>query len=396
MRNRFFSESKCTSIDDLRCEIDNGRIKYTAEMECFLSDYDWDIFKRAYKWDEESFECLELYEAQAGRLSPKLVEFILKGYGDKTSKKNSNPNVYRIAKSRVNCIYGLACRKIVSKIITYIDGEWTSDGDDTSMSKLFKKTIKRTKPEKIVNSYAIGIYCCKMAMHNLWDFIIKFDEKTIYCDTDSLKGLLNEDDLKVIDEYNKHVEEIENEAADELGLPRSMFAPKTEDGEVKRLGIFDRESDAVTMATLGAKRYYTEHMTKNKKTGHKYMTHEVTVAGMPKSAGYKKIRSASQFLDSDQTFFDRSESGKQIAYYNDDQPPIRWRDRDGVWYTSTEKYTCTILPTSYKLEMGSAFIRFLNALNDGTMPDELNDNPDAIMFAELNPQQYKKYMKTIK
>lgn len=391
LRNNFFSESKCTDLDELKCIIDNGRVKYADYMECYLSDYDYDIFKRSYNFN--SIECVELYEAQAGRLSKELVKFILEGYGAKTSCKNSNPSIYQASKQRVNSIYGLACRKIVSKIISYYEGKWHSDGEDDSMNNLFKKTIKRTKPETIVNSYAIGIYCCKMAMYNLWNFIIAFDEKTIYCDTDSLKGLLTEDDIKLIDEYNKHVEEIENEAADELGLPRSMFAPKTDTGEVKRLGVFEREhgEGCHTFATLGAKRYYCEYTTKNKKTNVKYNTHEVTVAGLPKKAGYKKIRTVEQFLDPEYTKFTNAESMKKIAYYNDEQPEIKWLDREGNHYTSTEKYTCTILPTSFNLGVSSSFERFLCALENGTLPDPTNDNPDAVIFAELNPQKYKKW-----
>ena len=392
--NSFFSYSKCLDFPKLvkdetnmkkgeRYRLDNGRVRATDYMECYMSDVDWDIFRRAYNF--KCIECIELYEAPCGRLSTTLIEFILEAYRVKTSCK-SDPSKYRAAKERVNSIYGVACTKIVSDIVEYcIDGTWKSDGTPETMQKQFAKIIEKTKPENMINCYGVGIWCCKNAMHALWEFIIKFDKKVVYCDTDSLKGLLNKQDLKFIDEYNKNVEKMENEIADELGFPRDMFAPKTEDGVTKRLGLFEREHDCLTYSVLGAKRYYCEFMDKVKdKKGkkHEFRNHETTIAGLPKKAGYKKIKSAKQFLNPVDTVFDVNESMKKGAFYNDNQKPVKWIDYQGNTYISDEQFTCCIMPVTFDLKMASNFENFLD-MCEGRTTNPFKDDPDDVLFADV-------------
>lgn len=396
--NTFFSVSKCLSIngqtkksdkllsemfDNSILKIDNGRIAAAEEIECYLSDYEYDIFTKAYKWDE--MEVSELYVAQAGRLPDGFIKMLLDLYNDKTKLKFANPSQYRAAKSDINGAYGMINTAILSAVISYKNGKWFSDESEETMIELYSQLIDNTKAENMIAQYPVGIYICKAAMYALWQFIIKFDERVIYCDTDSLKGYLTKTDLKEIEKYNKRVLARHKAVAAELGISPDLFAPfdkdkNGNDGARHPLGVFDREHDVnIEMAVLGAKRYFCKFYDTDKK-GREFVNHTCTVAGLPKAAGAKKYQSAAEFIDPDNSFVDVWESGKKICYYNPDQPNVEWTDNLGIKYISTERHTCAILPTSYDISISSLFEKFLKALDTGYIEDVDDETPECLIF----------------
>ena len=400
LENSFLSYSKLCEQPKTRPSVDNGRIRKCDEIVVLLSDTDWDIFRNAYDFDED-IEVLELYKSKADYLPKELVELILSFYNDKTKLKGVEgaESRYRIAKVDVNAMYGVMVTKIITKIVDFIKGKWREDerkkGETVEEFKARKekeleteyyKTISEMKLDKMIAPYQCGIWCCKMAMWNLWHFFIGddehegMDERIIYCDTDSIKGLLNENDLKFIEDYNKWVEELQNKAAEALGIDPELYCPKTVKGETKRLGIFDREHDCVTFGTKGAKRYYCEYYTKKKlKNGQviQYLDRETTIAGLPKSAGKKKIHSVEEFLNENHTKFNERESEKLTCYYNDNQPEgVIWIDEHGKKWVNNEKYGVAIIPTGFDLSIKGDFVKLLEAIETGEGNDVFfNDIP---------------------
>jgi len=371
--NSFFSLSKLYEkpLKTQRIIEDNGRIaKTTGKVKLLLSDFDWDTFKQAYKW--KGMNVIDLYEAKAGRLSPTFVETLLKDYATKTSMKGQNLTLYNGAKVDCNCSYGIAVQKIIGNNVEYTIDGWGGDNSEEAMRETFDNTIAGLKPEKVILAYQMGVWVCKAACWNLWRMILHYDKETIYCDTDSLKGLLK--DLTFIDNYNEWVKAEEEKAAQDLGIDVGLWAPKTPKGETKRLGVFEREHDCFTFATLGAKRYYCEFYSTNKKTGVKYKDRETTIAGLPKSAGKKMIHSAEEFLK--QPTFTVEESQKKMAIYNDNQGQVKWIDYLGNSYITDEKYGCAIIPTTFDLAITPKFDKLLKLIEDGYSDENIfNDTP---------------------
>lgn len=352
--NTYFSASK--ALNQLFGEVvDNGRIKMCEELDCYLTDLDYDTFVKAYNFTD--YEVVELYEAKADYLAAELIDLILNYFKYKTSLKGVDgaESLYAESKQFINSIYGCSVTKIVTDEIDFAEN-WTSEACN---EKIFFETMSQIKKETQFLPYQVGIWVTSWARHNLWDFIVKFDKKIAYCDTDSIKGFFDNDDLQWIEDYNKNIEKIENDVAAKLNIEPNLFCPLTKTGKKKRLGIMEREEDCDEFKTLGAKRYCVRH-------GEKL---ELTVAGLPKS-GVKKLNCVEDFTN--HTVWNTRESGKNVVYYNDNQNFTKWIDRDGNTFISDDKFGACILPTSFDLNCDE----FLNFVNNET---EYNTIPDCLL-----------------
>lgn len=336
--------------------VDNGRIYYADEATILVVDLDWDTFKKAYSMKE--YEVLELYKSEAGYLPVELILTILEYFQYKSSLKGDadKESLYNESKQFINSIYGCAVTKIVTDLITFDGAGW----DTTKFNdELFYETVQAAKPENTFLAYQQGIWVTAWARHNLWDFILELDNRVAYCDTDSIKGLFDENDIDFITNYNKTIVQVEEEVANKLGFDPNLYTAKTMEGSVKRLGIMEREPDCLEFKTLGAKRYVDKVWSKKKQA---YVV-ECTIAGLPKEAGEKKLKSVSDF--NDQVVWRTDESEKVIAMYNDNQKPCIWRDRDNRPYKSDAKFGICLQPTTFDLSMSKEFRLFLQTLDTG-------------------------------
>jgi hypothetical protein len=361
LQNTYWSSSKCEN-ELQRVYIDNGRVLSADEMIIYAADYDWDTFTKAYNFD--SIEVLELYKAEADYLPLEMIDLILTMYNYKTTLKGVEgaESKYKESKEFINSLYGCLVTKIVTDPVLFMDGDWMKTDYDMTV---FTETLSHEKVEKTFGSYQLGIWVTAIARYNLWRFIIKFDTRIVYCDTDSFKGDFTDDDLAFVDEYNKYVEELENKVALHYGFDPNLYAPKNPKGKVCRLGVADREHDCI-LKTLGAKRYCVEE------DGELHMT----VAGLPKKS-VSKLKSLDDFNNN--TFWNVKESGKKCSYYNDNQSECVWIDEDGKAYNSSDKYGIAIIPTSFNMSMSDEF-RMLIELMSGNVSDDdfFNDMPSCL------------------
>jgi hypothetical protein len=310
----------------------------------------------------DTVEVLELYKAKAGFLSPALINLILDYYSKKTSLKGTgNDSLYTESKQFINSIYGCFVTRIVSDIIEFDDDGWEKKPCD---QQTFFDTINELEPEKCFGSFQLGIWVTAWARHNLWDFILKFDEKIIYCDTDSIKGLFTDEDIEWINQYNDGIASIENAVAGVLGIDPTLYTPITSKGKMKRLGVMEREDDAVEFKTLGAKRYCYKAYDED---DGEYKIH-TTIAGLPKEAGTKVIKEVSDFTN--ETKWNIRKSKKNIAVYKDDQPYAKWIDKYGRVYENYDKYGIAIVPTTFDLSISEEFMKFLMTLKNGCIDDD--------------------------
>lgn len=368
LRNTYWSNSKCTNIEGVPI-IDNGRIQYCKSAELYIDDVSYDTFKQAYNYDDD-IEVIELYKSKAGYLSTSLIKLILDYFGYKTSLKGTdNESLYVESKQFINSIYGCFVTKIISDSIEFNEED---DGwfKQECTEEDFNKTMKDLKPDKVFGSFQLGCWVTAWARHGLWDFILKFDEKIIYCDTDSIKGLFTDEDIDWINNYNTSIASLEARVATELGIDDSLYTPLTSEGKMKRLGVMEREKDAVHFKTLGAKRYVYE--TEDGKM-------HCTIAGLPKSAGTTKIHKCEDFTNN--TVWNTKESEKNTACYNDHQHAAEWTDEYGNTYISEEIYGLAIVPTTFDLSISEEFSKFLLTLQRGYIDydDEFFDDTPKIL-----------------
>lgn len=397
MQNTFWSASKITetdrwkitddygnTINDAAIIRDNGKILVAQRVRMTMTDLDFERFCRVY--DYEDMVVHRCYKSEATYLPESFIRVILKRYGEKTSFKGLDDKAteYAAAKQFVNSIYGCAVMRILSDRVEYHD-EWASyEPTLEDWAKYCSKLVKldeNGRGWKVWTMYQIGCWVTAWARSNLWDAIEAMDERIVYGDTDSVKGVFNEHDMRWFDEYNKHIIELGNKVADYYSIPRDMWAPKTVKGEPKPLGVFADDGYALEFKTLGAKRYCEAELVPANKVGKKdkilYYTDmkdtlgiadghyaavlKVTVAGLPKEAGVNKIDSVDSF--SDGLFWDATESGKLTSRYIDNQSVVDWIDRDGNKYISTEQFALVLTPTSFEMGLACEYRDLLDSMS---------------------------------
>lgn len=347
-----------------KCKIDNGRINRCEAMTVWMTNVDWDIFKRAYYYD--SVECLKLYSASAGYLDKELIELILDAYADKTALKDVGGSKYDSSKKLINSAYGVFVTKILTDIVGFgshteidEDGEeieicgWTKrDADEYDYAKLLEKM----KPTETITYYAVGVWVTAAARWRLWKgAILPCDKSVVYCDTDSAKMFATKADIMQIEKFNKWIIKEEMACAKFYGIDPKRYCPCTPKGKPKQLGVFALDGDVLEdgfsiyqeFKTLGAKRYAYKD---NKGVVH------TTIAGLPKSAGGKVIKKVDDL--SNQCKWNTKQSGKKMHYYNDEQPECKWVDCHGIPYISRQRYGIAILPTTFDLSVTEEFRAF--------------------------------------
>lgn len=348
--NTFWSSSKCNELEnELK---DNGKIQSAERAVITMTDIDWQIFKKAYHI--EDYKILKAWEADAGYICKEFILTILDYFADKTALKGTGEESrYRMAKVFINSLYGCCVTKLQElsdeivfnenwgwgkrKIETIEEFEKALQCEDKSVKKL-AKDISNT-----FTTWGIGVYTTALARQRLWDSIFQFDDKIVYCDTDSCKGEFTDDDLKWFDEYNKHIGELQKKCADFYNFDVARYSPLSSKGEAKQLGIFEREEDCVEFKTIGAKRYVANHDGKL----------ECTIAGLPKASGLLQIKEVDDL--SSGLYWQPSQAGKLMCHYNDNQGETIWRDKQGNVWKSSDNYGIMLEPVGFDMSITSDY-----------------------------------------
>lgn len=369
--NSLWSYSKALNKAELSADttkkIDNGRIHECAALEIYATNLDFDIFRQVYDFDYD-YDVTDLYVADAGYLPRDLVMLILSAYKDKTELKEAvngmseeeRASRYGASKRRINSAYGVFVTALLSDLISYDDADgWNSEEmteDD------YYDMLDDMKPGSTITYYSIGIWCTAAARWRLWTgAIIPNDRSIAYCDTDSTKGLFSMRDINNILDFNKRILQWNEEAAAALNIDPAYYAPKTPKGKVKPLGVFaldtpdgadvlpDGYSVYKEFKTLGSKKYVYEDSNG--------VIHS-TIAGLPKEAGPKIIKSCDDFKLS--LKWDSRHSGKLCAIYNDNQPELDWVDCCGNSYHSTHKYGIALKPIGFSMDKMEEYMHFID------------------------------------
>ncbi len=348
------SSSRCSYLKDYH--LNNGRVINADILETTITELDYDIFRNFYKWDGIKIgKFLTFYK---GYLPTSLVKALVSLYKDKTELKGVEGKEveYLLSKGMLNSAYGMAVTDIVREDLEYHQelyaDEWQV-GDETPVSQLKRYN---QNPSRFLY-YPWGVWVTAHARHNLFRGILEFGSDYVYSDTDSIKAINMDRHMDFIKNYNLHVREQLQAAADFHGIPMSDFEPKTIKGVPKLIGVWDIEGTYDKFKTLGAKRYLVQ----------KGNDIEFTVAGVNKKA-IKEYMLETYGLDGVFDAFTRSldipkgRTGKLTHTYIDQEWSGVLVDYNGVPFTYHEKSSIHMEPAPFKISMLDAFWDYISGI----------------------------------
>lgn len=302
------SKSKCI---ELECPlIDNGRILKAKKMTVALTELDYMIYKKFYKWSKKEIKCL--YIADKIKLPNYLLSTLEEPYIKKSILKNEGKN-YAYEKSVVNSNYGVLVTKRQTIEIKY-----------NSETNLYDVENGQDYYSFCRNSITLpqwGVWITAHARFKICNMIYKIEKsntksEVVYCDTDSLKVTHYKEVEHLINDYNNITMEINKTMCVKRDLPFEYF---------NDLNCLDFEGEIKTFKTLGAKRYiYVDN--KNK-------IHQ-TIAGLPKDTLFRvaknqHLKSNNRYdifkeFDNHMTIYD---TNKLCAKYNDEEKAIFYNNK---------------------------------------------------------------------
>lgn len=359
----YIGYSKCIECDDYK--INNGRISKAKKLSMYITELDYDIIQKTYKWDKMEISDFRIFIKKY--LPKEFVHTILDLYQNKTSLKDvaGQEVEYMRSKNQINSCYGMTVTNPCRDEIDYIAGWVTNKCDVDDQLEQYNSSRSRFL------YYAWGIWTTAYARHNLWEGILEVAEDYIYSDTDSIKGINLEKHQKFFKQYNEKIQRKLKKSLEYHGIDLSYIKPKTKEGIEKPLGVFDDDGFYKMFKTLGAKRYmYVDnkdelHITiagVNKATGVEYLKHKyITFDNI-----FKNFDLDLQF-PKEYTYFDevlhkevtKKGSGKNTHTYIDIPRSGIVTDYLGNEYEFYERSAVHIEPSAYSLSLSQEFLDFL-------------------------------------
>ena len=377
--NNYLPRSKALESFGMNCDR-TGRVSSADYLEYWLTDIDFNIVKEWYEID--TIEIVSSWAAHKRYLDIRILNFILDGYSGKTvlkGKKGATPDetesiegLYMNLKQRINSIYGISVTNVLNQSTEYDAkaGEWTRRKFDIDFIE--EKLQDAAKSYSTIFCFAVGVWVTAYArarlilglsgfdgIENKRVFTDNHDIDTVYYDTDSLK--MTGDNAEYFKAVNKYITEQLKKSCNDNDLDWNKFTPKTQDGKVKPLGIFDYEGTYDEFKTLGSKCYVFK---KDGEIG-------LTIAGVPKR-NHKGDLQPIDILDGDLNnfrpgvIFDYEHTGKLTHAYNDEQPDkIEFTDYLGnKQVVNGQVHGLCLFPTDFTLDGFEGAIGYFNELLD--------------------------------
>lgn len=247
--------------------IDNGRVVTAKKLVMTITEQDFMIYKRFYRW--EKIKIGTFYRYVKGYLPKQFVNAILKLYEDKTQLKDVEGMEveYMLSKALLNSLYGMCVTDIAKDTHTFNGVDWVVE--EVNLEKCIEKY---NKSKNRFLFYPWGVWVTAYARRNLFTGIWQCGSDYIYSDTDSVKIRNIQAHRDYFNAYNDAIISKMKTAMLFHGFPVSRFSPKTIEDVEKPLGVWDFDGHYDYFKTLGAKRYLV-HTSKGFK---------ITVAGVNK------------------------------------------------------------------------------------------------------------------
>lgn len=248
---QYISSSKCVQSKGVL--LNNGRIAMGDIVSLTITNIDFDIIQKCYKWDKMDVRNFRIY--RKGYLPTDLVKSIVKLYKDKTLLKGVKGMEveYLLAKEMLNAVYGMCVTDIARDEDLYINHTW--ECHEANIEKCIDM-YNHSKNRFLF--YPWGVFVTAYARRNLFTGIFEFGNDYIYSDTDSIKAINAEKHESYINRYNEITQKKLKRACEFHKIDYNDLCPKTQEGKTKLLGVWDYEGLYKRFKTLGAKRYIYE------------------------------------------------------------------------------------------------------------------------------------------
>ena len=353
--DHYISVSKCYEcINPVK---DNGRIVKADKITIFLTEQDYFIIRKTYKWEKMTVKNFRRY--RRGYLPREFVLSILDLYEKKTTLKGIDEMIaeYQQSKENLNGCYGMTVTDICRDNIIYNSHEEDYEGEEWGKeSPDYEKVIEKYNNDKRrFLFYAWGVWVTAYARRNLWEAIIELGEDYRYSDTDSVKFVNLDAHRDFFTNYNKKIARRIKRVLEYQKIDFNKAIPKTKEGKIKLLGEWDYEGTYDRFKYLGAKRYMTEENGEL----------SLTVSGLNKKTTIPYLKKV--YKTNDKIFEEfkqglmipKGYTGKQIHTYIDDEKEGIVRDYLGNEYHYKELSAVHMEDAEYLLDINADFLKYL-------------------------------------
>lgn len=316
----YLAIDKCRHLSG--CKPDNGRILMADYLETTVTDVDFAIIERQYKWSHISI--LAAASSRYGQLPQVLKDCIISYYKAKTELKGvpDQEIFYGKAKNKLNSVYGMSAQNPIKRSTVYGSGDWSEDMTDWHVL-LEKSNRKGFFP------YQWGVWTSALARAELQRAIDLVGDGFVYCDTDSVKYVGDVD----FGPLNKELQDRSTDSGAWADDPK---------GRRHYMGVWEFDGEYTEFATRGAKKYAARYP-----DGHL----EATIAGVSKRTDGGRVSGGMElekhgglkaFLHPSFTFTEAG--GVELKYYDGKPEHIRIGKK-----RLTVGRSVTISPSTYTL-----------------------------------------------
>lgn len=354
-QENYLSVSKCWDTELV--QENNGRVFRAKQLTTTITNIDFEIIKQCYTWDKA--EISGLYRFHMGYLPKSIIDSTIDLYKDKTVLKDVQgyETEYLLSKGMLNSIYGMTVTRIVRDDIIYSD-DWAIGKADTD-----KQINDYNKSKNRFLYYPWGVWITAYARRNLWYGIISMGDDYVYSDTDAIKFLNYEKHKPFIEKYNKHIIDKVKRMCNHYNIDyEKKLLPKTKDGVVKPIGIFEIDGHYKRFKTLGAKRYLVEYENDEM---------EMTVAGLSKKNGLKYLQVNNKNNTdvfnafNDEMYIPAEHTGKMTHTYIDEPQEYRVLDYLGNEGVGSSLSSVHLEKADFTLSLARQYIDFIENLKKG-------------------------------
>lgn len=384
--DHYLSSSHCDIPQGKTVQLSNGRIVKAEELTSTITNIDFFIIKRVYRWSK--YKVTGFIKWGWGYLPKPIIESTLYMYEQKTTLKGVEGKEveYLSLKEMLNSIYGMMVTDPLRPEIPYnlVSSEWGKMENGILHYKVQLTPEEQTKALNKYNDdinrftyYPWGVFITAYARHMLWSAILEFKSDYIYSDTDSIKCINYNAHKEFIQKYNSYMEDKIKNCLKYYGIDITRAKPETIKHEKKSLGTWELEDPLPgtdytynKFKTLGAKRYMVD--------ARKGLS--ITVSGVNKKIAVPYIQDECARLnnkcetDTEITPFDYftqgmeippGYAGKLIPFYGDEEIKGIVTDHTGEEYEYYEKSYVNMENGGYTLSISKDFVAYLTLLMRG-------------------------------
>lgn len=313
---------------------DNGRVLSAEYIHYTCTSIDIQIILEEYSFSEIAIHNCWGWKKQ--KLPVQIREMVMSYFQKKTKLDGIEEKHYEYVKSKnkLNSIFGMMVTPYDQWEILYSNEEIMWEVLHPDLKEQLKKVQKSYNTFLL---YQWGLFITAYARLHLHMMLQKVGRDAIYIDTDS---------IKFIGEHNKRFFEQENERL--LPLMEDMGAyAYTIEGVKEVLGLWECEGCYEEFKTVGAKKYCY------KKNGE----YVITVSGMNKEKGSKKIHSMDDFEIGKKY----DDIGRKTVWYNDCKPFLTKIRGNEIIITPN----IGMIETSYLLGVTDEYLELLLSVLNG-------------------------------